>query len=273
MRHVRISIHILVAGAVICALGIRWVEALPPQNPGLGAQNLSPVNFRASIVYPPFVLSDTSGDGLKDYTNKIIERIRYNWSAIMPKDAAAGKKGRLSLIFVVGKNGELTDIQTASSTGVVPLDQAGIIAVRVSSPFLPFPENVSGDHLTLQTTFLYNLKPTDNAANAMFEVKHVTLPGIYFPQANGVLGGAATNALTTPEPPTARKAKSTGHLTLSVLVDAKGNATEVEDVKPIGHGLDEKAIATVRQLKFTHTTFGNSPVPARVLIVITFKLF
>jgi TonB family protein len=263
---------IVAACALIC---IPWASRLNgfPQ-PGLGQLSRSPAqkNVKLSIIDPPIILSDSSGEGLKEYVRQITERIRTNWASVIPQDALNGKKGRLSLIYVIGKDGSLTDVETACSTRLVSLNQAGISAIRASGPFPPFPDDVSGDHLTLQTTFLYNLKPTDSAANAMDAVAHLAVPAMPVLQGTGALAPVDTYILPPTETEKMPKGKSEGTVTLSVLIDEKGSVAEVEDVKPLGHGLDEKAIQKVRDWKFRPATSNHMPVPARVLLVITFRL-
>lgn len=79
-----------------------------------------------------------------------------------------------------------------------------------------------------------------------------------------------------PEPPyseEARKAKYQGTVVLWIIVDVQGNVTDIRVVKPLGLGLDEKAVETVRTWKFKAATRNNIPVPVRVGVEVTFRLF
>jgi TonB family protein len=80
-----------------------------------------------------------------------------------------------------------------------------------------------------------------------------------------------------PEPsytPQARHDKIEGGITLWIIVDAQGNVTAVREVsKRLGEGLDEKAIETVKTWKFKPATRNGVPVPVRVIVEITFRLF
>lgn len=71
----------------------------------------------------------------------------------------------------------------------------------------------------------------------------------------------------------ARKAKYQGTVVLLIVVDALGNVTYCRVVKPLGMGLDEKADETVRTWKFKPATRGGVPVPVRVYVEVTFRLF
>jgi periplasmic protein TonB len=79
-----------------------------------------------------------------------------------------------------------------------------------------------------------------------------------------------------PEPPyseEARKAKYQGTVVLWIVVDAQGNVTDERVVKPLGLGLDEKAIETVKTWKFKPALRNGAPVPVRVMVEVSFRLF
>lgn len=79
-----------------------------------------------------------------------------------------------------------------------------------------------------------------------------------------------------PDPPyseEARKAKYQGTVVLWIVVDTQGNVTEIRVVKPLGLGLDEKAVDTVRTWKFKPATRNGIPVPVRVAVEVSFRLF
>jgi TonB family protein len=71
----------------------------------------------------------------------------------------------------------------------------------------------------------------------------------------------------------ARKAKYQGTVVLWIVVDAQGNVTDSRVVRPLGLGLDEKAVETVRTWKFKPALRNGVPVPVRVIVEVTFRLF
>ncbi len=78
-----------------------------------------------------------------------------------------------------------------------------------------------------------------------------------------------------PEPPyskEAREAKYQGTVVLWIVVDAQGNVTDVRVVKPLGLGLDEKAVEAVHTWKFKPAMRNSTPVPVRVTVEISFRL-
>jgi len=89
-------------------------------------------------------------------------------------------------------------------------------------------------------------------------------------------GVSAPIPIYKPEPPyseEARKAKYQGTVVLMIVVDAKGDVTDCKVVRPLGLGLDEKATETVRTWKFKPAMRNATPVPVRVIVEVSFRLF
>jgi len=79
-----------------------------------------------------------------------------------------------------------------------------------------------------------------------------------------------------PDPPyteKARIAKYSGRVMLELVVDAQGNVGNVRVVRPLSFGLAEQAIQTVRTWKFQPATRDGTPVPVRVMVEVSFRLF
>jgi TonB family protein len=70
----------------------------------------------------------------------------------------------------------------------------------------------------------------------------------------------------------ARKAKYQGTVVLWIVVDATGAVTDCRVVKPLGLGLDEKAVETVMTWKFKPAMRNGMPVPVRVMVEVPFRL-
>jgi TonB family protein len=70
----------------------------------------------------------------------------------------------------------------------------------------------------------------------------------------------------------ARKAKYSGTVLLSVIVDAEGRARDVHVVKSLGMGLDEKAVEAVLNWKFKPGMRGGVAVNVRAQIEVNFRL-
>lgn len=71
----------------------------------------------------------------------------------------------------------------------------------------------------------------------------------------------------------AREAGREGTVVLRVIVSEEGRAQQIGVIKMLGYGLDEKAIATVRNWSFKPATRAGRPVAVIVPIEVTFRLF
>ena len=79
-----------------------------------------------------------------------------------------------------------------------------------------------------------------------------------------------------PDPPyseEARKAKYQGTVVVLIVVDALGSVADARVVKPLGLGLDEKAIETIKTWKFKPGLKNGTPVPVRIMVEVSFRLF
>jgi protein TonB len=100
---------------------------------------------------------------------------------------------------------------------------------------------------------------------------------------NGSGGGAYSvgNGVTPPSVLTkvepeyseeARKAKYSGEVMLSIVVNADGKAEDVRVVKSLGMGLDEKAIEAVMKWRFIPGKKSGVPVRVKAQIAVSFRL-
>lgn len=89
-------------------------------------------------------------------------------------------------------------------------------------------------------------------------------------------GVTAPVAIFKPEPAyseEARKAKYQGSVTLWIVVSPQGTVSDVRVVKPLGMGLDEKAVEAVRTWRFKPGLRNSVPVAVRMLVEVSFRLF
>jgi TonB family protein len=72
----------------------------------------------------------------------------------------------------------------------------------------------------------------------------------------------------------ARRAKYQGIVVVQVIVDAQGNPQNPRVVRPLGMGLDEKALEAIRKYRFKPSMKdGKTPVPVLIAISIDFHLY
>lgn len=70
----------------------------------------------------------------------------------------------------------------------------------------------------------------------------------------------------------ARKAKFQGTVVLYVVVDSKGFARDIRVIRPLGLGLDQKAIEAVQKWKFKPGMKDGKPVNVEAQIEVNFRL-
>ena len=70
----------------------------------------------------------------------------------------------------------------------------------------------------------------------------------------------------------ARKAKFQGAVVLALIVDEKGNPREIRVIRPLGLGLDQKAIEAVEKWRFRPGLKDGKPVSVQATIEVNFRL-
>jgi TonB family protein len=84
------------------------------------------------------------------------------------------------------------------------------------------------------------------------------------------------HAIYQPDPAYTRqaeKARLQGIVELSLLVGADGHPSDVRITRSLGMGLDESSIATVETWRFEPALRNGTPIPMRVTVEVTFKLY
>lgn len=70
----------------------------------------------------------------------------------------------------------------------------------------------------------------------------------------------------------ARKAKYSGTVLLSIVVDANGMPRDIHVIRPLGLGLDDKAIEAVMKWRFRPALKGGHPVAVQAQVEVNFRL-
>jgi TonB family protein len=89
-------------------------------------------------------------------------------------------------------------------------------------------------------------------------------------------GVSAPKAVYSPDPEyseEARKAKYQGTVLLWVIVGPDGRTHDIKVSRPLGMGLDEKAMEAVRNWKFEPAQLNGQPVAVQVNIEVNFHLY
>ncbi len=87
-----------------------------------------------------------------------------------------------------------------------------------------------------------------------------------------IIGGLESIMKRIKYPEIARIAEIEGKVIVRVLIDKKGNPTEIELLKGIGGGCDEEAVKAIAATRFTPGRQLDKPVKVRMTIPIIFRL-
>jgi len=109
-------------------------------------------------VDQPTILSDTRGVDFGAWLRLIYFRVKDNWYAVIPELIRSGTQAKVVVVFDVKKDGRIENVQIARTSGLPPYDRAAISSLKLSEPFPNFPVSFSGDRITLQFSYFYNIK-------------------------------------------------------------------------------------------------------------------
>ncbi len=109
-------------------------------------------------VDEPTILSDTRGVDFGPWLRLIYFRVRDNWYSVIPELIRSGTKAKVIVIFDILNNGRIENLQIVRSSGLSPYDRAAVSSLKLSEPFPSFPASFSGERITLQFSYFYNIR-------------------------------------------------------------------------------------------------------------------
>jgi protein TonB len=95
---------------------------------------------------------DSHDSRYASYLLGVKRRIENVWS--YPPDAR-GLTGDLLVTFTITRDGRLKNLQLAQTSGIAPLDNEAIRAIREAAPFAPFPDRMQFERLNIRAAFYY----------------------------------------------------------------------------------------------------------------------
>jgi TonB family protein len=149
-------------------LAFETPKALPAPEPGAGrplprASDVirgaipggaaTPVNIPPSPGLQPNamqLLSDPMGADFKPYLLAVQATVSRRWQLLYPR---IGRDAKATILFSVGRSGEVIKLVFAPASGTAALDNAAIAAISGAVPFPPFPKEYHGEEIRLQIDF------------------------------------------------------------------------------------------------------------------------
>ena len=125
-----------------------------------GDYGLSQGRSGAKALDQAEILTDTMGVDFGPYLTRITQIVRQNWYNLMPPSVYPPilKQGKLSIEFVILKDGKTTGMVVHTPSGDVALDRAAWGSITASTPFPPLPKEFPGQILGLRFYYFYNLE-------------------------------------------------------------------------------------------------------------------
>ncbi|NJD69340.1 MAG: hypothetical protein C3F12_07130 [Candidatus Methylomirabilota bacterium] len=105
----------------------------------------------------PTVSLDSQDSRFASYLLGVKRRIESVWS--YPREAR-GLTGNLIVTFGITRDGRLGDLRLTQTSGIAPLDNEAIRAIREANPFMPFPEQMRFERLNIRAAFYYHVSRT-----------------------------------------------------------------------------------------------------------------
>jgi TonB family protein len=153
IRQALFGIAVVAASAVVFA---QTIETKPPDKETSEPPASNPCRSWVKGFDQAEILTDTLGADFGPYMTRITQIVRQNWYNLMPYPPIL-KQGKLSIEFVILKDGKTTGMVVHTSSGDVALDRAAWRSIKESTPFPALPAEFPGKLLGLRFYYFYNL--------------------------------------------------------------------------------------------------------------------
>jgi TonB family protein len=256
---------IAIIGLLILAGGV-GVWAFPLRAP---VQAASAGNQQAEKETPP-------------YASAAIQPVKQVAVVYPPAAKKAGIQGKVRLRVSINPDGSVMDMRPL--TGDPLLMKAALEAVR-QWRYLP-SEDIRVMVVTISFTLAKGGADVQAQQASGGALPHTrTSPNVFTSsKGGGVRGGVYTvgNGVSAPIPiyqpepsytKEARAAKLQGTVTLWIVVGVDGTVADAKAINAFDKGLAENAVQTVKTWKFAPAMKAGKPVPCRLEVEVSFRLF
>ena len=112
-----------------------------------------------------------------------------------------------------------------------------------------------------------------SAVSLSFADQQSSAAGQVFKVGNGVLPPKRAYTTNPQYTDAARKAKVSGNVLLSLIVNESGTVRDVQVERSLRPDLDQQAIAAVSTWRFEPATKDGLPVPVKMKVEVSFRLY
>jgi TonB family protein len=216
------------------------------------------LSFRLDTPAPWFVSSEYytfSGAEIQRY-GEIVRPVPIRY--FVPDGAACRKAGTTTVRLTVGKDGVAHAVRGDGALGEAP--------VKAVESWQFKPALGKGSQVEAQGQVEFRCRPADGAE----ETPPTEAPRY---RVGGSVSAPVLLSKVEPEySDEARKAKLQGVSMLSVRISPEGKATDIQFIRRLGMGLDQKALECVKHWHFQPGMKGATPVTVEATIEINFRL-
>ncbi|HEX9200042.1 MAG TPA: TonB family protein [Acidobacteriaceae bacterium] len=185
---------------------------------------------------------------------------------VYPADAKAARvQGVVVLHAIISKEGTIEDVNVISGPPTLVMSAVDAVRQWKYKPYL-----LNGEPTEVETTINVNYTLADApdskdqgpAADAGMAPRKI---------GGGVSAPTVIYQATPVYSEQARQAKFSGVVLVNLVVDQQGLPQNVHVLRGVGMGLDESAVAAVRQYRFSPAMEGGKPVPVMLNIEVDYK--
>ena len=102
----------------------------------------------------------TRSKTLNDYTLLTRDSIQNAWKTPLDLSIPGALKGRISINYIIGRNGSLEAVQLVRGSGNAELDRSLMAAIRSAAPFPRFPDDLTARNIVIKAQFVVADLPT-----------------------------------------------------------------------------------------------------------------
>ncbi len=115
------------------------------------------------------ISKSTRDPALTDYAMLTRDAIQSSWTTPLRLDAPDPIKGKITVNYIIRKNGSLEKLELIKGSGVPDMDRSLLAAIRAAAPFPVFPAGVVANRIMIKANFIVADLPTASAAQAKHE--------------------------------------------------------------------------------------------------------
>lgn len=221
------------------------------------------------------IVGDTKDADLYPYLDaSVLPVIRANWYRLVSK---SGEKtaGDATVEFTVLKDGSVTSAKLTDGAGHAILGDLALKAVEKSAPLAALPAQFPGQSVAVRVHLAYAPRPTQDAG----VIRITSASQLCRPDADVSAPLDCVHpprVLFNPDPEytyRARENKRQGIVAVSMVVAEDGSVQNACAAQPLGDGLEQKAVETVRTWKFEPATINGKARAMQILVEVDFHLY